>query len=112
MAQKSETKIIALDVCDPASNEGMIKVATNLARFVPVSPDGISQKTTVHGDQNFVERGKEFENLQNLKWGNQIFLETIEIVKLVKLFYASSASKKNKATSCRSWAPSTNPPYI
>jgi hypothetical protein len=58
MAQKSTVKVLALDLEDPASSEGMINVGKRLVPYLPTLPTGRKQKTPVFGDQGFFERGE------------------------------------------------------
>ena len=57
MAQKSSVSVLALDLEDPATTEGMIKVCKGLVPYLPTLPCSRKQKTSVFGDQGFFEKG-------------------------------------------------------
>ena len=59
MATRSETCMIGLEMENPATSQGMIKVLQRLQPLLPVvDPDtGSSQFTYLGCDQNFYERG-------------------------------------------------------
>ena len=58
MSEKSKVTVLALDLEDPSSSEGMIRVCKNLIQYLPTLPNGRKQKTPVFGDQGFQEKGK------------------------------------------------------
>ena len=57
MSQKTSMTVLALDLEDPSSSAGMISVARKLVPYLPTLPNNKKQKTLVHGDQGFFERG-------------------------------------------------------
>ena len=57
MSEKSKVTVLALDLEDPSSSEGMIRVCKNLIQYLPTLPNGRKQKTPVFGDQGFQEIG-------------------------------------------------------
>ena len=58
MSKKSEDCMLGLEMANPASSHGMIKVLTSLQRVVPVIGQDNQQTTVVWCDQNFYERGR------------------------------------------------------
>ena len=61
MGQKSKVTVLALDLEDPATTEGMIRVCKKYVPYVPSHPSGHKQKTVVFGDQGFYEKGNTFQ---------------------------------------------------
>ena len=57
MAEKSNVTVLALDVADPSTSEGIIRVCKNLVGYLPSLPNGQKQKTPVFGDQGYFEKG-------------------------------------------------------
>jgi hypothetical protein len=59
MAQSSTTCMLGLEMANPASSQGMIKVLQSFQPLVPVVNEetGARQFTVVFCDQNFYERG-------------------------------------------------------
>ena len=57
MSQKTSMTVLALDLEDPSSSAGVISVARKLVPYLPTLPNNKKQKTLVHGDQGFFERG-------------------------------------------------------
>ena len=58
MAKKSTDCMLGLEMANPASSHGMIKVLTSLQRVVPGIGQDTQQTTVVWCDQNFYERGR------------------------------------------------------
>ena len=57
MSEKSNVTVLALDVADPSTSEGIIRVCKNLVKYLPTLPNGQKQKTPVFGDQGYFEKG-------------------------------------------------------
>ena len=57
MGQKSKVTVLALDLEDPATTEGIIRVCKKLVPYVPSLPSREKQKTVVFGDQGLFEKG-------------------------------------------------------
>ena len=58
MAQKSKVTVLALDLEDPSTSDGMIRVCKKLVPYLPLLPNDRKQKTPVFGDQGYFEKGK------------------------------------------------------
>ena len=56
MAQKSKTCVVHVSNEDPATNKGIISIYKSCVKYLPVI-NGSYQKTLMHGDQGFFERG-------------------------------------------------------
>ena len=56
MSQKSSTFVVNVSQEDPATNKGIIAIYEECVKYLP-SIDGRKQKTIMHGDQGFYEKG-------------------------------------------------------
>ena len=68
MAEKTSMSVLAPDLEDPSSSEGMINVARKLVPYLPIMPNSKKQKTTVFGDQGCFERGAFIANALSTKY--------------------------------------------
>ena len=57
MSQKSKITVLALDLEDPSTSQGMINVSRKLVQYIPTLPSSKKQKCPVFGDQGFFEKG-------------------------------------------------------
>ena len=58
MSQKSKMIVLALDLEDPSTSEGMIRVCKKLVPYVPTLPTDGKQRIAIFGDQGFFEKGR------------------------------------------------------
>ena len=56
MSKKSKTYVVNVSQEDPATNKGIIAIYEDCVKYLP-SIDGRKQKTIMHGDQGFFEKG-------------------------------------------------------
>ena len=111
MSQKSNMVVLALDLEDPSSSEGMINVSRKLVPYLPTLPNSEKQKTCVHGDQGFFEKGRthifSFNNIRftYLRLGHHatwsLCNETSAEKKLAGLCFLPQEWHKKRVSPCR-----------